>query len=193
MIGPRPLCKSIPREQDSLRWSDRRAFPPSNPRFNNGICNPRACRGSSFFQTTRATRSILRAAVRFNFRRRAIFPSSRRNRCPVAGRWISSGIIPASPCSATWMWWAFRRRRLRPMAKLLRLPLWPHGAPDGPSNPGEEINTTTVKDPVIAGKPLIRLGNVFTPTLTLYPPPEGKQHWGCGHCLSRRWLSHFSD
>ncbi len=55
----------------------------------------------------------------------------------------------------------------------ITIPLWPHGAPDGQPNPGEEINTTTVKDPVIAGKPLIRLGNVSTPTLTLYPPPKG--------------------
>ncbi len=51
--------------------------------------------------------------------------------------------------------------------------IWPHGAPDAQPNLGEEINTTTVKDPVIAGKPLIRLGNVSQPTLTLYAPPKG--------------------
>jgi acetyl esterase/lipase len=33
-----------------------------------------------------------------------------------------------------------------------------------------EVDTTTAKDNLIAGKPLIRLGNVSTPTLTLYTP-----------------------
>jgi acetyl esterase/lipase len=32
-----------------------------------------------------------------------------------------------------------------------------------------EVDTTTAKDNLIAGKPLIRLGNVSSPTLTLYP------------------------
>jgi len=50
------------------------------------------------------------------------------------------------------------------------LPVWPHGAPGAQPNPGPEIDTTTAKDNLIAGKPLIRLGNVSTPTLTLYSP-----------------------
>ena len=50
------------------------------------------------------------------------------------------------------------------------LTVWPHGAPGAPSNPGPESDTTTAKDNLIAGKPLIRLGNVSTPTLTLYTP-----------------------
>jgi acetyl esterase/lipase len=50
------------------------------------------------------------------------------------------------------------------------LPLWPHGAPGAQPNPGPEIDTTTAKDNLIAGKPLIRLGNVSAPTLTLYKP-----------------------
>ncbi len=49
------------------------------------------------------------------------------------------------------------------------LALWPNGAPGAPANPGPEIDTTTAKDNLIAGKPLIRLGNVSAPTLTLYP------------------------
>ncbi len=49
------------------------------------------------------------------------------------------------------------------------LALWPNGAPGAPANPGPEIDTTTAKDNRIAGKPLIRLGNVSAPTLTLYP------------------------
>jgi len=46
------------------------------------------------------------------------------------------------------------------------LPLWPHAQSDA----GPEIDTTTAKDNLIAGKPLIRLGNVSTPTITLYSP-----------------------
>ncbi len=56
--------------------------------------------------------------------------------------------------------------------------LWPHGAPDAQPNPGAEINTTTVKDNLIAGNPVIRLGNVSIPTLTLYPPPKGNNTGG---------------
>ncbi|MGA2484193.1 MAG: alpha/beta hydrolase [Candidatus Acidiferrales bacterium] len=55
----------------------------------------------------------------------------------------------------------------------ITLPIWPHGAPGAQPNPGPEIDTTTAKDNLIAGKPLIRLGNVSTPTLTLYTP-QGK-------------------
>jgi len=50
------------------------------------------------------------------------------------------------------------------------LALWPHGAPGAQANPGPEIDTTTAKDNLIAGKPLMRLGNVSSPTLTLYTP-----------------------
>jgi acetyl esterase/lipase len=48
--------------------------------------------------------------------------------------------------------------------------LWPNGAPGAPANPAVEGDTTTAKDNLIAGRPVIRLGNVSNPTLTLYPP-----------------------
>jgi acetyl esterase/lipase len=50
------------------------------------------------------------------------------------------------------------------------LAIWPRGAPGATPNPGNEMDATTAKDNLIAGKPLIRLGNVSTPTLTLYKP-----------------------
>jgi acetyl esterase/lipase len=53
------------------------------------------------------------------------------------------------------------------------LALWPNGAPGAKPTLGPEIDTTTAKDNLIAGKPLIRLGNVSTPTLTVYTP-QGK-------------------
>jgi acetyl esterase/lipase len=48
------------------------------------------------------------------------------------------------------------------------LPLWPKGAPGTPANAKPESDTTTAKDQLIAGKPLIRLGNVSNPTMTFY-------------------------
>jgi acetyl esterase/lipase len=50
----------------------------------------------------------------------------------------------------------------------LTLPLWPGTAPGAPANPPPEVNTTKPTDQLIAGRPLIRLGNVYRPTLTLY-------------------------
>ncbi len=50
------------------------------------------------------------------------------------------------------------------------LELWPHGAPGAQPNPGPEINTTTAKDHRVAGRAVDRVGNVSTPTLTLYAP-----------------------
>ncbi len=53
------------------------------------------------------------------------------------------------------------------------LNVWPQTPPGAAPNPGPEIDTTTTKDNLIAGKALVRLGNVSTPTLTLYSP-KGK-------------------
>src|ERR1017187_4888434 len=50
----------------------------------------------------------------------------------------------------------------------LTLPLWPNAAPGAPANAPAEVDTTTAKEALIAGRPLIRLGNVSKPTLTLY-------------------------
>jgi acetyl esterase/lipase len=51
--------------------------------------------------------------------------------------------------------------------------IWPHGAPGAPTNPPPEADTTTPEENLIAGKPLVRLGNVSKPTLTLYSQPAG--------------------
>jgi len=59
-----------------------------------------------------------------------------------------------------------------PAAGHLTLPLWPGpgSAPGAAPNDSPEADLTTAKDNLIAGKPLIRLGNVSRPTLTLYTP-----------------------
>ena len=52
--------------------------------------------------------------------------------------------------------------------------LWPNGAPGAQVNlPPEADLSDPQKDKPIAGRPLIRLGNVATPTLTVYAP-KGK-------------------
>ena len=56
----------------------------------------------------------------------------------------------------------------------MTITLWPNGAPGAQPNADAEIDKTTAKDNLIAGKPLIRLGNVSKPTLTLYAPKEKK-------------------
>ena len=56
----------------------------------------------------------------------------------------------------------------QPSAGHTQIPIWPKGAPDAKPTPGAEADTTTAKDNLIAGKPLIRLGNVSAPTITLY-------------------------
>jgi acetyl esterase/lipase len=60
-----------------------------------------------------------------------------------------------------------------PSADRPTLQLWPAAAPGAPANPPAEADTTTAKDNLIAGKPVVRLGNVSVPTLTLYEP-KGK-------------------
>lgn len=48
--------------------------------------------------------------------------------------------------------------------------LWPHGAPGTQLNPGFEVDTTTSHGALVADRPVIRLGNVSVPTITLYAP-----------------------
>jgi acetyl esterase/lipase len=50
------------------------------------------------------------------------------------------------------------------------LPLWPHPQSDLTSSLGPEIDATTGKEGLTAGKPVMRLTNVSSPTITLYSP-----------------------
>ncbi len=56
-------------------------------------------------------------------------------------------------------------------AQQLTLPLWPNGAPETYQGP-PEADITKPTDPLIAGKPLMHLSNVSTPTLTVYKPAD---------------------
>ena len=53
------------------------------------------------------------------------------------------------------------------------LPVWPGVAPGESANMPPEADMTTAKDNLIAGRPVVRLGNVSTPTITVYTP-KGK-------------------
>ncbi|HZO84536.1 MAG TPA: alpha/beta hydrolase [Verrucomicrobiae bacterium] len=48
------------------------------------------------------------------------------------------------------------------------IPLWPGTAPGEKTEIGPEQDTTKPKDNLIAGRPVIRLGNVSKPTITIY-------------------------
>lgn len=53
--------------------------------------------------------------------------------------------------------------------------LWPGGAPGEQGNIGEERDITKPGEGLVAGKRVIRLGNVSKPTLSIYRPPAGKE------------------
>jgi acetyl esterase/lipase len=52
--------------------------------------------------------------------------------------------------------------------------LWPAAAPGEKGDIGEEHDTSKPGDNLVAGRTVVRLGNVSTPTLTLYKPPQDK-------------------
>ena len=52
--------------------------------------------------------------------------------------------------------------------------LWPGAAPGDQGGIGEERDTTKPTDNQVAGKQVVRLGNVSKPTLTLYRPAPDK-------------------
>jgi len=58
----------------------------------------------------------------------------------------------------------------RASEQLKTLELWPAMPPGGPAEPGEEHDVTGPKDNVVAGRPVVRLGNVSKPTITVYKP-----------------------
>lgn len=51
-----------------------------------------------------------------------------------------------------------------------QVPIWPGAAPDAMPVTGPEFATTTGKESLVAGRPLIVVGNVSRPTMTVYPP-----------------------
>lgn len=56
--------------------------------------------------------------------------------------------------------------------------LWPKGAPGNEPKLEAERDMTKESDNQVAGRRLIRLGNVSDPTITVYPAPKEKAHGG---------------
>jgi acetyl esterase/lipase len=63
---------------------------------------------------------------------------------------------------------AAQQKPWAPPSNLTTLPLWPNGAPGQSSTPATP-ETTTPGPKLIAGKPIVTVGNVTAPTLTVYP------------------------
>lgn len=80
-------------------------------------------------------------------------------------RHVSTFLAILIVCSTAWAQW--------PVAPgHTVLPLWPNGAPGQNTTTGPEKDTSTATSDLIAGKPLVRLGNVSVPTLTIFTPKD---------------------
>jgi acetyl esterase/lipase len=77
---------------------------------------------------------------------------------------LCAAIITSALCAVA------QKPAWEPASGHLTLPLWPNGAPGAIANPPAEVDMSKPTDNLIAGKPLVRLGNVSNPTLTLYAP-----------------------
>jgi acetyl esterase/lipase len=73
---------------------------------------------------------------------------------------LLAGAAPMTPAAST-------LETLKPVA------IWPKGAP-GDSAALEEKDTTTEKSPLIAGRRVMRITGISTPTITIYPAPKSK-------------------
>jgi acetyl esterase/lipase len=63
-------------------------------------------------------------------------------------------------------------QKVPPKEKPLVLDVWPGKAPGETADVGEERDTTKPTDNRVAGKPVIRLGNVSKPTITVHRPAK---------------------
>src|SRR5205814_2020164 len=61
----------------------------------------------------------------------------------------------------------------QPAAGLTQVKIWPGEVPDAKPAAGAERNVTTAQDRMTAGKTVIRVSDVVSPTITRYPP-KGK-------------------
>ena len=92
-------------------------------------------------------------------------------------------------CKLSWLFVALMAAVLA-AADSTPLPLWPGTPPGDKGGLGPEKDTTKPTDGLVAGKPVIRLGMVSNPTMTLYSAPAAHQHRRHGRGLSRRRIQH---
>lgn len=85
------------------------------------------------------------------------------------------GVLPLCAAMASTLMSAVAQQPARqPAPGHVTLPLWPGMAPGTPTNLPPEADTTTPKERPVADRPVIRLGNVSSPTITLYQPSAPK-------------------
>ena len=75
-----------------------------------------------------------------------------------AGTWAQSPATTSSPAPG----WT-------PPAGLVTMPIWPGTAPGAKPDAPPEVNVNAAGTKMMAGRPYIRLGNVSTPTITVFP------------------------
>ncbi|HEU5078253.1 MAG TPA: alpha/beta hydrolase [Opitutaceae bacterium] len=56
------------------------------------------------------------------------------------------------------------------------IPLWPGQVPGETHALPPEKDMTTAKDRLVDGRPVVRIGNVAVPTITIYSPPRAKRN-----------------
>src|SRR5438270_842280 len=69
---------------------------------------------------------------------------------------------------------SFESISARAAEPLKTIELWNGTAPGDKGDIGKEADTTKSTDRDVAGKRVIRLGNVSRPTISIYRPPDGK-------------------
>src|SRR5690606_42159124 len=63
-----------------------------------------------------------------------------------------------------------------PLTALEPLRLWPGRAPGETAELPPEGDTTKPSDRLVAGRPVVRIGNVSDPTITVYPAREDRRN-----------------
>ncbi len=76
---------------------------------------------------------------------------------------VLAGLVAAGGLSAQQTTW-------QPSPGHTQVPIWPGAAPDAQPIAGPEFVTTSGKEELIAGKPVVAVSNVSQPTMTVYSP-----------------------
>ena len=82
-----------------------------------------------------------------------------------------ASLVPLNPAQTSASATGVQPGGWQPPAGDPTLTLWPSGAPGPNTATGPEHDTTTSANNLIAGRPLIRLGDVSVPTITLFAAP----------------------
>jgi acetyl esterase/lipase len=88
----------------------------------------------------------------------------RNSRLLFLGRVVAGLLIPFAAAAQKPAW--------QPPPGNPSIELWPNGAPGAVANSGPEVDLSPPNASMVAGKPLIRLGNVSRPTITLFTAKE---------------------